>query len=287
MNSVNFYEVLIEALGPKVALESVHRVAGGDINETYCLTTTIGLFFAKVNKQQEYPGMFKSEKKGLDRLSASDFQIPEVIYCAEQGQYQILLMEWMESGQRDESFWTRFARSLSSLHQLSSDSFGLDHNNYIGTIPQVNYLMSSWTDFFVEQRIMPLLKKIRDAQVVDIQETKRVESIMQKLQSFFPDEPPALLHGDLWAGNFMVDESGRPVVFDPAIYYGHRYMDLGMMQLFGGFDQAVFDTYNDCYPLDREWRHGTQVANLYPLLVHVLLFGRSYWPRVDSIVRSL
>jgi fructosamine-3-kinase len=109
--------------------------------------------------------------------------------------------------------------------------------------------------------------------------------LYSKLDSLIPHEVPALIHGDLWSGNYLVGEDGLPVLIDPAVYYGHREMDLGMMKLFGGFDQEVFDHYHANFPLENGWRDRIPLNQLYPLLVHVNLFGLGYVSQVSSALK--
>ena len=102
-----------------------------------------------------------------------------------------------------------------------------------------------------------------------------------------PAEPPARLHGDLWGGNLLTDEHGAPVLIDPAVYGGHREVDLAMMQLFGGFSARVFDAYHEAHPLAPGWRERAPLYQLYPLLVHVNLFGGSYLGGVRRALRQV
>jgi fructosamine-3-kinase len=105
------------------------------------------------------------------------------------------------------------------------------------------------------------------------------------MAELFPVEPPSLLHGDLWSGNFMTDVSGHPCMYDPAVYYGHREMDLAMTKLFGGFPEQFYAVYNECFPLEKGWQERMDLCNLYPLMVHVNLFGGNYRKQVEIIVK--
>jgi fructosamine-3-kinase len=114
----------------------------------------------------------------------------------------------------------------------------------------------------------------------------QLEKLYPKLESFFPTEEPSLLHGDLWSGNYLVND-GKPCFMDPAVYYGHREVDIAMSLLFGGFGKEMYEVYNDYFPLEKGWEKRVDVANLYPLMVHVNLFGASYSQRVKSILKHL
>jgi len=110
--------------------------------------------------------------------------------------------------------------------------------------------------------------------------------VCKKSEFLFPEEPPALLHGDLWSGNFKITTEGEATIFDPAVYYGHREMDIGMTLLFGGFDQRFYEAYHEIYPLEKDWKQRIPLTQLYPLLVHALLFGGHYVESVRRIMKN-
>lgn len=258
-------------------------IGGGSINQAFLLDDGLRKCFVKINSRSRFPGMFEAEEKGLNLLRSCDaFLVPQVFGIFHEGDDAALAMEYLPQGQKDASFSERFAHALVQLHQESEDYFGLDHDNYIGSLAQSNEKLSKWTDFFIQQRLQPQIQMANS--LLETSLTKRLENLMNHLDDFFPEEKPLLLHGDLWSGNYMVGPKGEPSIIDPAVYYGHRYMDLGMMQLFGGFDRAIFDAYVAQAALDSSWRDGAEVANLYPLLVHVNLFGSGYVSQVASIV---
>lgn len=149
---------------------------------------------------------------------------------------------------------------------------------------QKNEQKKSWTEFLITQRLQPMLELAVNQGDVNYIEAKIFDSLFLKLDKLIPQEKPALLHGDLWPGNFLVGPAEEAVLIDPAVYYGHREMDLAMMHLFGGFPPKLFDAYNEIYPLEIGWQKRIELNQLYPLLVHVNLFGRSYWDRVKEIV---
>lgn len=138
----------------------------------------------------------------------------------------------------------------------------------------------------MNERIIPLIKLSVDGGIIGSTERKQVESFFRFVDELWPKETPALIHGDLWSGNYMVSKTGRPVLIDPAVYYGHREMDLGMMKLFGGFDHRIFEVYHQAFPLEKGWEKRVPYNQLYPLLVHLCLFGRGYWSSIQNIVRD-
>ena len=149
---------------------------------------------------------------------------------------------------------------------------------------QQNNSHTNWTDFFIQERLQIQIKLARDHHQIESTTISKFEKLYHRLDDIFPKEQPALLHGDLWSGNFMVDEKGAPVIMDPAVYYGHREMDIAMTKLFGGFDNQFYDAYNAHFQLEKGWKSRIDICNLYPLLVHVNLFGGSYLQQVKNII---
>src|SRR5688500_4890234 len=231
--------------------EPVH---GGDINHSYCLYGSDATYFLKVNDAERYPAMFKKEADGLDTLRNSNtLTIPEVIKCGITEQEQYLLLEWIEPGKPKSNFWENFGAALATMHRQPQPYFGWSADNYIGSLPQYNIQHDSWHMFYTECRILPLVKKLFDAGVFTKQDAITAESFCKKIDRLFSQEPPALLHGDLWGGNFMITAAGNAAIYDPAVYYGHREMDLGMTKLFGGFDERFYTAYNEVYTLEKGW----------------------------------
>lgn len=265
-------------------LFSFSPVGGGSINACYKLATSEGLFFLKENKARAFPGMFEAEKKGLALLKMAEaFIIPEAFFIAEEDGFSMLLMEWLEKKAGDKNEWRNSGKKLAQLHKNISPVFGLDHNNYIGSLPQSNTQHETWAEFFAAERILPQLMLARNQKKVDAALVTKGENFCKALHEIFPVEKPSLLHGDLWSGNFFFSAKG-PAIFDPAVYYGHREMDLAMTKLFGGFDGEFYEGYESEFPLEKNWRSRTDLCNLYPLLVHVNLFGGGYVQDVKSIL---
>jgi protein-ribulosamine 3-kinase len=262
---------------------SFSSVGGGSINACFRIETGKGIFFLKENKVNVFPGMFEAEKKGLAILKqANVFVVPQIFSIDEEESFSTLLMEWLE---RTTGNWGDAGKKLAQLHKNTSATFGLDHDNYIGSLPQSNTQHTTWSEFYASQRILPQLKLARDHKKIDATLVTKGENFCRALNEIFPVEAPALLHGDLWSGNFFFSTKG-PAIFDPAVYYGHREMDLAMTKLFGGFDDAFYEGYEEAFPLEKSWKSRTDFCNLYPLLVHVNLFGGSYANDVKTILEG-
>ncbi len=278
---------LSNALGLPVSITSKIPLSGGDINQVSKIKTNEGNFCIKQNDRNQFPKMFEKEALGLKELSQkSSFRIPEVIGHFEDDNQQYLILEFLESGHQSANFWSDFGAKLAALHQNVSDSFSWKSDNYIGSLPQKNDERNDWARFYAEMRILPQLKMAFDNSRMNSTDIRAGEKLCLQFDTLFPKEAPALVHGDLWSGNYMTDASGNPVLIDPAVYYGHREMDLGMMHLFGGFSQDLFDTYHAHFPLENNWRERIPLTQLYPLLVHVNLFGGSYVQSVRSIFQK-
>lgn len=278
--------ILSEKYGKPVAVETVVPVSGGCINETAKVKTSEGVFFAKWNHLNKFPRMLQAEGKGLQLLAkTNEITVPYLVAEKDSNNKQYLILEYIQSTLPKKKFWREFGNSLAKLHKHTSEKFGLDHNNYIGSLPQSNRYYDSWDDFFILERLEPQVKAARDAGKIGNSITQKFSRLFSKLENIFPPEKPSLLHGDLWSGNYMVGSKGEPVIIDPAVYYGHREMDLAMTKLFGGFDSDFYSAYVEEFPMENNWQKRTDICNLYPLMVHVNLFGGGYILQVESILR--
>jgi fructosamine-3-kinase len=227
---------LPQKLGLRPSSLEISPIGGGSINETYRVTINGKIkFFLKLNSASKYPLLFEKEKHGLELLTRHNIiQVPSVVACEGFDKYQILLLEWIEGGTRDESFWTSFGEQLARLHQrawLNKDGqtlFGLDQDNYMGSLPQQNSQRENWVDFFTYNRLQPQINLARGKLLLHTKHLNGFENLVSRLEGIFDNEQSALLHGDLWSGNFMCNENSQAVLIDPAIYFGHRSMDLAM-----------------------------------------------------------
>jgi len=281
-------KLLTEKLNTIVKIISGKPVSGGSINRAKVVSTTAGYFFVKINSAERYPSMFEKEAMGIELLAkANTIATPDVIGFGKDGTDTFLVLKNINSAPKSVHFWDNFGMNLARLHSHSEKYFGLDHDNYIGSLPQQNRQHETWEEFFRAERLEPQVKTAFNAGILDRSILAMFDRFYAKLDTIFPKEPPALIHGDLWSGNFMVDEKGEAVIIDPAVYYGHREMDLGMSQLFGGFNARFYEAYNQTYTLEPGWKERLDYCNLYPLMVHVNLFGGGYANSVKNILRKL
>ncbi|REJ80167.1 MAG: ketosamine-3-kinase [Bacteroidetes bacterium] len=270
---------LSEEIGLQVKILHIYEVSGGCINRGQKLETTAGNFFTKTNSEARFPGMFEAERKGLELLkSTGTINLPDCLMSGVWNQQSFLLLEFIEAGKRKQDYWEKCGRQLANLHKHSQDKFGLDHNNYIGSLQQTNTYSKSWTEFFLEERLMKIGQDLI---------SPYYDLLRKRIEEIVPHEKPALLHGDLWNGNLLTGPEGEAYFIDPSVYYGHREMDLAMTELFGGFPSEFYASYNEAFPQNPGFKIRRDLYNLYPLLVHVKLFGVGYAQQVKSILHSL
>jgi len=277
--------ILSGFFGKKVETISATAVGGGSINQTYRIVTSIGNFFIKYNIAYRYPGMFGCEARGLEILrNYGTLATPSVVGFEDAGNYSFLLMELIKQGGKVSNFWEDFAQGLADLHRNTNKYFGLDHDNYMGSLSQSNRQHSGWYSFFIEERLEKQVKIGRDSGEIPMGAVHHFDRLYRLLPEIIPSEPSALLHGDLWSGNFMTGSDGKACLIDPAVYYGHRESDIAMTQLFGGFSNDFYTAYNRTFPLIEGWEKRVDILNLYPLLIHINLFGGGYLGQVIRIV---
>jgi fructosamine-3-kinase len=286
----HFYNVLEFNLQHKISdqLKILHftPVYGGDINQSFKLETNKGNFFIKLNDANIYPEMFEKEAKGLQTLRNTDaIYVPEVILTGQVEDTAFLILECIENdGLKNKDFWQSFGYQLAELHRNTNDYFGFEEDNYIGSLIQNNSPDTSWANFYIENRLKYQLKIALNKGFFNPADVENFEKLFEIFPHIIPDELPNLLHGDLWSGNFLASREHGPVLIDPAVYYGSREVDLAMTQLFGGFEDEFYAAYHEAYPLHNGWQQRLKIYQLYPLLVHVNLFGGSY---INSVRRTL
>jgi len=262
-------------------------VSGGSINIAYELQTAGGKYFLKVNHKALYPGMFAAEAEGLKLLAQTKaVKVPVIVLQGDAGNESFLLLEWVDAKRGSVQATQNLGAQLAQIHGNTADQFGLDHDNYIGSLPQSNRKHDKWSDFFIQERLQPMVSLAADKRLLEYADAGNFEKLYSKLPGLFDEEAPALLHGDLWSGNYLTTPADEPYLIDPAVYYGHREVDLAMTALFGGFSNEFYIDYNQAFPLAEGWQQRTDLWNLYPLLVHLNLFGAGYLDRVRDAVKN-
>lgn len=268
--------------------ETARPVAGGCINEAFCLQGQQRCFFVKVNRAERLD-MFAAEAAGLRAIQATNtVRVPRAIAWDSDRTKSWLVLEFIAFSSQQPSANAALGEQLAAMHQVSAGRFGWERNNTIGSSVQSNNWMEDWPDFLREQRLgyQLALAGLNHAptRLID-----RGQQLLELLPALFSDyQPqPALLHGDLWGGNWATDEQGLPVLFDPAVYFGDREADLAMTELFGGFDKRFYESYHAAWPLDPGYRVRKHAYNLYHILNHFNLFGGSYAQQASDMIENL
>lgn len=229
-------------------------------------------------------GFFEAEAAGLRWLGeAGTVRVPEVISVSPSR----LVLTWVEPGPANLDAMTELGRALAGLHASGAPSFGVRWAGFIGVLPLDNTPAERWPAFYAEQRVLPYLRLAVDAGRIDADDVRAVESVLARLDDLGgPPEPPARLHGDLWAGNLICARDGHTYVVDPAAHGGHRETDLAMLALFGAPHLgALLDAYDEAAPLADGWRDRVALHQLHPLLVHAATFGGDYGSRAGAAAR--
>lgn len=280
-----------DATGAEARIDSRSSASGGCINHAEVIELVDGRrFFIKTNSQCP-ADMFQREAQGLAALVGTRaIRVPEVFGLGEQSGTLFLILEVIESGQKSKSFFETLGEQLANMHRTScerhAEGYGWEDDNYLGSTVQKNSWCDKWLEFWKEHRLGFQFELARKNGHADSRFNSLADKLMDKLGGLLVcDEPPALIHGDLWNGNYMVGTDGEPVLIDPAVYFADREAEFGMTTLFGGFDGRFYDAYNAAWPLADGSEDRIAVYRLYHLLNHLNLFGASYRQDCVSIMQ--
>jgi fructosamine-3-kinase len=242
------------------------------------------VYFLKSGWKSE---IYRCEANGLKELALSQsIRIAEVVAVGE----DFILTDYIRRGAASNDFFIGFGREFACMHRFQSEDIGFYENNFIGNNVQINMPdgkeRTDWAAFYFNRRLL-FQYRLAEKNGYTTRELKSgFQRLEKNVESILNDsiEPPCLLHGDLWSGNFICDENGCAVLIDPAVYYGHREADLAMTKLFGGFSQSFYDSYQQEYPLKPGWEYREGLYKLYHVLNHLNLFGRGYLHEAESIL---
>lgn len=267
-------------------LRACQQVSGGDICQAYRLESASGERWFLKRRPGSPEDFFEAEAHGLAWLAqVCSLRTPKVLAIG-QGKDPYLLLEFLESARPTADFEERLGGGLAALHAHQETTFGLDRNNYIGPLAQSNRTHPNWADFYSQERLQPLIERAQQRGLLSRQWRPRWEALFRGLPRWIPEESPRRLHGDLWSGNLLVGPGGEPCLIDPSVYAGHREMDLAMMKLFGGFSRRVFQAYFEANPVEAGFEERVPLFQLYPLLVHLNLFGAGYLAQIERCLRA-
>lgn len=232
--------------------------------------------------------LFQKEKLGLEQLGEyNSLSVPRVYQIGQFEESAFLLMEFIETDATKKINTTQFGIQLAELHLQFENSFGWEHDNYIGSLHQNNSKFSDWSEFYIHNRLAPQIRLAVDQNLLDQTKIPSLSHLLTVCNRLFKNVRPSPIHGDLWSGNYLIDTTGKTYVIDPAFYYGYHEVDIAMSQLFGGFPREFFDGYYSIFPKKKEHSERINVLQLYYLLVHLNLFGKSYLRQVMSIFSNL
>ena len=262
-------------------------LSGGCISNAYKIKTNAGeIYFLKYNSSVK-SDMFIKEAHGLQELNRSDvIKIPKVICYNE----EYILLEQITSANKQKKFSEDFGRKFALLHKFTSEVYGFYEDNYIGSNPQINISeeneKNNWTKFYFNKRILFQLQLAEETGNSTVELRKALSILENKIDKIVDDngERPSLLHGDLWGGNYLIDEKGFACLIDPAVYYGNREADLAMTKIFGGFDSRFYEAYNEVFPLPDGYQYRENIYKLYHILNHLNLFGGGYYTQAMSLI---
>ncbi len=269
------------------------RISGGDINDAFRLELNDGItLFMKANKKENI-SFFTAEAAGLSAIAQTgSIGTPKVLGIGtdeDRGGFSFLLLEYINSQRRTAGYWEIFAQQLADLHRadtsafVSGGTYGFCSDNYIGAGGQINTAHHSWIRFFRDCRLEPQFRRAEG--YLGTSGMKKALRLLDRLDHILTEpEYPSLLHGDLWSGNVLPGPDGRARLIDPAVSVGHAEADLAMTELFGGFAQEFYDAYQKAAPLQPGYSRRRDLYNLYHMLNHLNLFGRSYLGSVERMM---
>ena len=284
-------QAITASTGEAAVIVSSRSVGGGCINDAQHVQLADGRNYFLKSNSARLAVMFEREAEGLQALGeCGAIRIPQPIAngTTTDGQLSFLVLEWIQAGRARADSSRQFGRELARLHrQATAPRFGFSHDNFLGSTPQVNDWSADWCEFWSEFRLGYQFRLAAENGHADAEFRRLSQHVLAATQTLIeePIEPPALLHGDLWGGNYLYDEQGAAVLIDPAVYYGRREAELGMTRLFGGFDSQFYAGYEEIWPLAPGAETRISFYQLYHVLNHLNLFGASYRSQSLALMR--
>ena len=268
-------DVIRQLYGEEVYITDKAEISGGDINDAYHLYLSNGEnLFIKINANAK-DDFFAAEKAGLEALHKAGAVTPSVIaYGKTKDNLSYLLLNYVRKSRPKRTYWEDLGHMLAQVHCALVET--ITGNSRFG--------FYSWIEFFRNSRLKVQMELA--AGCFDKDDRQRCQNLLDNLDKYLVEpEFPSLIHGDLWSGNVMPDPNGSPMLIDPAVYIGHHEADIAMTELFGGFSPEFYDAYHEIIPKESGYAERRDLYNLYHLLNHLNLFGRSYLSAVRRILK--
>ncbi|MDD2475720.1 MAG: fructosamine kinase family protein [Dysgonamonadaceae bacterium] len=266
---------------------NIQSLSGGSISSAYLLKSDSANYFLKVNSNNDALDMFVAEQTGLKAIEETQtIAVPKVHIVDSYQEKAFLLMDYVEESKHASSDdYKALGTQLAQLHLNHHDTFGFSSNNFIGSLPQSNSQHSNWEEFYWHERIAPQLKLAKQKKLLRTSEIPSAQTAISVFENLLGKvAKPSLVHGDLWGGNYLIATDGTPCLIDPAVYYGHPMVDIAMSKLFGGFGNEFYNSYHEVIPKSHNYDAQIDLYQLYFLLVHLNLFGRSYYGGIATIL---
>ena len=268
--------------------KNIKQIHGGDIHKSWQIEFQDSTLFVKRNERNKK--LLKFEEFCLNNLQKysnyTNLIIPKVIAYIEVKNIELLLMEWIEMANNDQ---TNLGKGLGEMHMRSNESnqknFGYPIPGYIGTNNQIKGWETNWIDCFINLRIEPQLG-ILNNDFVDIDMKNKIKA---KIRKVLKDHKPtiSLVHGDLWSGNIGIDLMNKGVIFDPACWWADNEVDIAMSKLFGNFQSEFYEEYHKIFPIKEGFENRTIIYNFYHILNHANMFGGSYLYQVEDYIKKI
>ncbi|MFM1913997.1 MAG: hypothetical protein RIR51_1850 [Bacteroidota bacterium] len=278
-------QILKIHLSKNIDIQNIEFFYGGNFNTASKVSANGSDYFVKWAPEEDV-NTFEKEAKNLQLIdSTNTLKVPKVYGNGNFESKNYLIIQGISSAEQNKNYWKDFGIGLANLHKTSSpNGFGLDYDNFIGTLPQINSWNKNWIDFFIENRLIPQLDLAEYNRKINSDLIEKFEALFKELNSIFPENSSSLIHGDLWDSNIMTDLDGNAIILDPTCYFGSREAEIAFTTMFGGFENEFYESYNEVLPIEKGFHERLPFYNLYPLLVHVNLFGEGYLPTINKIL---
>ncbi len=274
------------ATGQPFTIKKLSGASGGCINASYIADDGKQSYFIKMNRADAI-SMFEAEYQALDEIAKTKtIRVPVPVYTGQSDEQSWLVIEHLRLQRQGNQ--RQLGEQLAAMHRVTASQYGWVRDNTIGSTQQINQYSINWVVFFRDQRIgFQLSLAAKNGYGGRLQ--KSGNALLQCIDDFFDDyrPQPSLLHGDLWGGNYAFLQTGEPVIFDPALYYGDRETDIAMTELFGGFSNEFRASYESCWALDAGYETRKHLYNCYHILNHLNLFGGGYASQAENVMNRL